>query len=219
MCPHARDAARPRARAGISDRARRCDETSRSSCLQQLSRALGFGRRRRRLGCGLSRRHRRQCRPARHRPGSRRFNECAPVDSERLPADARIPDPARRLARRSLRTPPHLHSRGWPLHLRLAAVRDCAERRDAGRREAGAGHRRRAPDARQPGDHRVHLPAGRSRPRHRRLVRAWRGRHRSGAAARRLSGRGGFLACDLLDQPSPWAVRHGHGHATRAGDA
>ena len=98
-------------------------------------------------------------------------------------------------------------ARGRPLHGRLAAVRDCAQRRDAGRREAAAGHRRRASDPGQPGDHRVQLSPRRPRPGDRRLVRAGRRRGRARTVARRLSGRGGLLAGDLPDQPPARRLR------------
>ena len=131
--------------------------------------------------------------------------------------DARVADPARRVARRPLRPPAGVRRRGRRVHGRLAALRDRAQRRDAGRGAVGAGRRRRAADARQPRDDRGELPARRSRPGDRRLVGPRRRRGRARAAARRLSGRGGLVAGDLPDQPPARAVRD-PGASPRPGD-
>ena len=56
----------------------------------------------------------------------RRQHQRAAVDPQRLPADARLADPARRLARRPLRAPARLRPRRRPLHRRLAALRGRA---------------------------------------------------------------------------------------------
>ena len=93
------------------------------------------------------------------------------------------------------------------VHGRLAALRDRAQRRDAGRGAVGAGRRRRAAHPRQPRDDRGELPTRRSRPGDRRLVGPRRRRRRARAVARRLAGRGGFLAGDLPDQPPARAAR------------
>ena len=140
------------------------------------------------------------------------------VDPQRLPADPRLADPARRLARRPLRAPARLRPRRRRLHRRLAALRGRAQRRAADRRPAAAGDRRRAADARQPGDDRGQLPARRPRPRDRRLVGPGRRRDRARAAARRLPDRGGLLAGDLPDQPADRRLRRLGGDQARARD-
>ena len=66
---------------------------------------------------------------------------------ERLPADARLADPDRRLARRHLRRAAHLLARRRRLRRRVAALRGRADDRDARRRPRAAGRRERAAHA------------------------------------------------------------------------
>ncbi len=186
--------------------------------LRQRTGALGARDRGARLGHRLPRRHRRQRRAAANRRGLRRADELAAVDPQRLHADARVADPARRLARRPLRPPPHLRRRRRLVHGRVAALRDRAERRGADRGATAAGGRRSAADAGQPGDDRIELPARRPGPGDRRLVGARRRRHRARPAARRLAGRGRLLAGDLSDQRPDRRVRGADGDPPRPRD-
>ncbi len=101
-------------------------------------------------------------RPARQRGRDR-------MGRGRLCADlGRVPD-RRRAPRRPDRPAPDVLAGPRPVHAVLGDVRRRRQPGDAGRRAAGAGHRRGADDAQRPGDHRRHLP----RP------RAWRARSAS----------------------------------------
>ena len=153
------------------------------------------------------------------RRGPERLDQRAAVDPERLPADARVADPARRVPRRPARAAAGLPGRGRPLHARLAALRGRADGRVADRRPAGPGGRRGAADPGQPGDHRGELPPRRPGAGDRRLVGPRRRRDGDRAAARRLADRRGLLARDLPDQPAARRLRALGGGAPRAGDA
>ena len=170
------------------------------------------------IGHGLPRRHRGQRGPARNGTGPRRLDQLAAVDPQRLPADARLVDPARRLARRPLRAPARVRHRGRAVHRRVGAVRGGADGRAADRRQAVAGGRRGAAHARQPGDDRVELPPDRSRAGDRRLVRARRRGDGARPVAGRLSGRGGLVARDLHHQRAARDRRRSLGRPPRPRD-
>ncbi len=186
--------------------------------LREPRRPLGARRRGARLGRRVPRRHRRQRRPSGHRSGPRRVDELAAVDHQRLPADARVADPARRVPRRPPRSSPGVRARGCPVHRGIAPLRGGSDRRVAGRRQAAAGSRRGPADARQPGDDRVELPPHGSCPGDRCLVRAWRRRHGDRAAPRRLPGRGCVVARDLPHQRPTRDPGRGDGHPPRSRD-
>ncbi len=98
----------------------------------------------------------------------------AAVDRQRLPADARIADPRRRLARRPVWRAADLRARRLGVRGRVARMRARAQRSAvlvAAR--ARAGHRRRAARAQLAGGDREHLP--RVRARRRRSARGRRG--------------------------------------------
>ena len=179
---------------------------------------LGARDRGARLRDRLSRRDRRQRRPAEHRRGLRSRDELPAVDPERLPAHPRLPDPARWVARGSPRPAADLRDRHRLVHRGVVALRDRPERQRADRRPAAAGRRRRPAHPGQPGDDRVELPAGRSGPGDRGVVGARRRRHGARPAARRLPGRGGLLAGDLPDQRPDRPVRGRDGHPPRSRD-
>ena len=140
------------------------------------------------------------------------------MDDQRLPDYARLADPARRLARRSLRAPADLPDRRRLVHHRVGAVRVRAERRSSDPGPRDPGRRRRPPYSGEPRDHRSHLPAGRPRPGNRSVVGAHRHRGRHGPARRRLPDRRRQLAGDLPDQPAARRVRRLGIAAPRSGD-
>ena len=197
---------------GLEARRRRRDR------LRDGSGAVGARDRRARLRDRLPRRHGRKRRAAADRRGLRCPDELTAVDPQRLHADPGLADPARRLARRSVRPAADLRRRRPLVHRRLAALCDRPERRRADRRPPASGRRRRPADARQPGDDRVELPARRPRPRDRRLVRPRRRRDRPRAAARRLARRGGLVAGDLPDQRPDRRLRGADGNPPRPRD-
>ncbi len=86
----------------------------------------------------------RQRRAALDRAGSRRGPVRPAVDLQRLPADPRVVDPDRRLARRHLRRAPHLLDRGGRVRCVLDHVRARADDRRAPGRTGAPGHGRSA---------------------------------------------------------------------------
>ena len=115
------------------------------------------------VGDGVPGRDGGQRRPAEHRRGPRRRSLGAPVDGQRLRADARRPAPDRRVARGPPRPPADLLGRRGLVRRRVAALRDRADDRDADRRPRDPGGRRGAAHPRQPRAARGELPQGRPR--------------------------------------------------------
>ena len=123
------------------------------------------------------------------------------MDDRRLPRDAGRAHPARRVARRPVRTPAHLLARSRVVRGRVVAVWHRTEHRRADRGPHASGRRRRAADPGQPRHHPGHVPSRRPRPGHRRVVGARRDRDGGRTPGRRLAGRRGELAGDLPPQP------------------
>ena len=142
------------------------------------------------------------------RRGPRRSPGAAAVDHQRLPALAGQPDPARRLARRPLRSPAGLRDRHGLVRRRRRCCAAWRPTRAADRGPHPAGRRRRAAHAGQPGD-----DPGRLRPRRpgARRSASWSGLGGIAAAIGPFvggcAGRVRQLALDLPDQP---ADRRGH---------
>ena len=130
-------------------------------------------------------------------------HQLAAVDPQRLPADARVADPARRLARRPLRPPAGLRrsaSSGSRPRRCCARSRRTSRCSIVARLLQGVGGALLTPGS-------LAMIEASFRPGDRaRAIGAWSGlrrrRRRARAAARRLAGRGGLLAGDLPDQPA-----------------
>ena len=174
---------------------------------QEQRGTVGARRHRARLRHGLSRRHRRQRRPAGHRPRPERVHRGASVDPQRLPPGPRLADSSRRCARRSVWPPTSVRHRGRHLHRRVSALRDRPQLGHADRRAPAGGRRGRAAHTRQPGDDRGQFPALGPGARDRCLV----GPHRGGIGGRpalgRLPRRCSFLARRLSPQSPARRIR------------
>ena len=142
------------------------------------------------------------------------------MDPQRLPADARLADPARRLARRPLRAAADLRrsaSAWFTVASLLCAVAPSAELLIAARLLQGVGGALLTPGS-------LAMIEASFRPGDRaRAIGAWSGlggvADGARAAARRLPGRGGLLAGDLPDQPADRRLRRLDGDPPRARDA
>ncbi len=116
---------------------------------------------------------------------------------ERVPADARLADPARRLARRRLRRAAHLRARGRVVRRILGRERAGPVDRVSDRNPGAPGSLSRPLDPGVAGRHRRRLLRGCARSRHRRLDRLERDRVDSGPPRWRRHRRLGVLALDL----------------------
>lgn len=131
---------------------------------------------------------RRQRGPAPHRGGPGRRSRRAPVDRQRVHADAGRSDPAGRLPRGPLRAPEGVRGGRGVVRHRLPAVRARAERGRAGRGPCPAGDRGRPADPRLARPDPGLLPPRRPGPGRRPVVRFRGHRGGRGALRRRLAG-------------------------------
>ncbi|CAA9357886.1 MAG: Uncharacterized MFS-type transporter, partial [uncultured Nocardioidaceae bacterium] len=188
----------------------------------RLGYAAGKGRHRGgdpRVGPDAAGRHGRQRRAAHHRHRPRRQPPRAAVDHQRLLPLAGLPDPARRLARRPVRTPAGLRRRHRLVRPGIAAVRARADRRGAHRGAGASGDRRSAAHPRQPRDDPGRVRRGGPQPGDRRVVRPRRDRSRDRSARGWRAGGPRVLALDLPHQPPPGRGHHLAGPPLGARDA